>query len=133
MPFQKFPCAVFAAQLKDIVAHRGLHQYGKVSTSRHRQCYGTDIYIEDRLCFRAYAQTVKLLHILVVGRHQIDNQVEKFFRADGSFAENVADIQYTQPAHFQKVSQHRRTAAFQHFRTGTEQFHRVVRNQAVSA
>ena len=105
MAFEEFFGAVFAAQLEDVVAHRRFNQYGKVSTDGDWQGDGTDIDVEDGLGFRAYAQAVELLHVIVVGSDKVDNQLEDFFRADRSFAENVADIEYAQTAHFKEIAQ----------------------------
>ena len=133
MAFEKLFGAVFAAQLEDVVAHRRFNQYRKVSTDGDWQGDGTDVHIEDGLGFRAYAQAVKLLHVIVVGSDKVDNQLEDFFRTDRSFAENVADVEYAQTAHFKEIAQHWRAATFERFGACAEQLDRIIRNQAVSA
>ena len=45
----------------------------------------------------------------------------------------MADIEHAQAAHFQKVAQHGRAAAFQVFGRGAIQLNRIVGNQAVPA
>ena len=67
MAFEEFFGTVFATQLEDVVAHCRFHQYGKVSTDGDRQGDGTDVDVENGLGFRAYAQAVELLHVIVVG------------------------------------------------------------------
>ena len=67
MAFEEFFGTVFAAQLEDVVAHRRFNQYGKVAAYGDRQGDGTDVDVEDGLGFRAYAQAVELLHVIVVG------------------------------------------------------------------
>ena len=98
MAFEEFFGAVFAAQLEDVVAHRRFNQYRKVAAHGDRQGDGTDVDVEDGLGFRAYAQAVELLHVIVVGSDQVDNQLEDFFRTDGGFAENVADVEKSSTA-----------------------------------
>lgn len=100
MAFQKFARTILTAQLKNIIAHRRFNQYGKVASDRDRQRYRTDVDVEDGFGFGTDTQTVELLHILVVRLDQIDNELQDFFGADGSFAENMADIEYPQAAHF---------------------------------
>ena len=45
----------------------------------------------------------------------------------------MADVQHAHAANFQKIAQHGRAAAFQHFRRGAVQLDRIVRHQAVPA
>jgi len=63
----------------------------------------------------------------------VDDQLKHFLGPHGGFAKDGADIQDAQAAHFQKIAQQRRAAAFQRFRPNAIQLYGIIGYQAVAA
>src|SRR5690606_36825324 len=121
---------VDTAQGQDGVAHGGLDEHGQVAARRHLQHDAPDGHAEYLLCLILYRQAFEAFG---VGADQVNHQAQLHFAPHRGFAEDGADIEQAQTAHFEQVQQQLWAMAFDDAGGNARELDRVVGHQAVPA
>ena len=115
------------------IAYGGFHQDGEVTACSDGDCYLADWNRQYFLVGRIHLQPIEVGKRLVAVVLEIDDQSQQLARAHCRLAEDRADVQDTDAAHFEKIAQDIGAAPFDRVRRNTRQLDDVVGDQAVAA
>ena len=130
---EEFGRGVDAAQLEDLVAHRGLDQHRQVAPRRHRDAHLAHGDAENLLAQFGKRQPLGRVALAGRGAREMRDQAQLHLPAHRGLAEDGADIEQAQAAHFDKVHEHRRAASLERAGRNARDLHDVVGDQAVAA
>src|SRR6267143_3787672 len=130
LPLHALGRRVNAEKLQDVVAPCGLEQDREVATCRNRNDDFPDGHAQD--VFRLFEQreSLRLVRPRAIEMH---DQPQIHLRAHRSLAEYRADVEHAQAAHFQKILQYRRAAAFEGGHRDARDVDDIVRDEPVAA
>ena len=104
-----------------------------VAASRNRYAYLGNANVKDGFGRGHHVEPVEPDFTDFLRMHQFDDELEILLLLHCSFAEQIADIENTQAAHFQKVTDHWWAIAFQRVGRDMLEFDHVVGDQTMSA
>src|SRR6476620_9557230 len=133
LPVDEFLRAVDAPQLQDIVAHGGLHEDCEIASSGHGQHHFAYAHAENLFGARLQREALQSRHNASYRLFQLHDQLEVLAHAHGGFAEDGADVEHAQAAHFQEVLEQLGAAPFQRLRRDVIELDDVVGNQSSAA